>query len=117
MVAALLTCFYAVCPLSTEPSHKNFLEATCNLCLQGDAMKLPFEDRSFDAATMGYGLRNVADKPRALAELCRVLRPGCRVAILVCTCPPYVFLAVGCPTKCASTQSLCLTKFFALPGL
>lgn len=50
---------------------------------QGDAQELPFEDRSFDAATMGYGLRNVADKPRALAELRRVLRPGCRAAILV----------------------------------
>ena len=46
-------------------------------------MKLPFEDSSFDAATMGYGLRNVADKLRALAELHRVLRPGRRVAILV----------------------------------
>ncbi len=50
---------------------------------QGDAQELPFEDRSFDAATMGYGLRNVADKPRALTELRRVLRPGCRAAILV----------------------------------
>ena len=46
-------------------------------------MKLPFEDSSFDAATMGYGLRNVADKLRALAEVRRVLRPGRRVAILV----------------------------------
>ena len=46
-------------------------------------MKLPFEDSSFDAATMGYGLRNVTDKLRALAELHRVLRPGRRVAILV----------------------------------
>lgn len=46
-------------------------------------MELPFDDDSFDAATMGYGLRNVTDKRRALAELRRVLRPGCRVAILV----------------------------------
>ncbi|KAK9837147.1 hypothetical protein WJX81_006187 [Elliptochloris bilobata] len=50
--------------------------------VQGDAMELPFEDGSFDAATMGYGLRNVTDKQQALAELHRVLRPGCRVAIL-----------------------------------
>jgi ubiquinone/menaquinone biosynthesis C-methylase UbiE len=34
--------------------------------LQGDAMALPFDDCSFDAATMGYGLRNVADRPAAL---------------------------------------------------
>ncbi|PRW57174.1 ubiquinone menaquinone biosynthesis methyltransferase [Chlorella sorokiniana] len=50
--------------------------------VQGDAMDLPFEDCSFDAATMGYGLRNVASIPSALRELHRVLRPGCSVAIL-----------------------------------
>lgn len=50
--------------------------------IQGDAMDLPFEDATFDAATMGYGLRNVADIPKALHELHRVLRPGCRAAIL-----------------------------------
>lgn len=53
------------------------------LLSQGNALELPFEDSTFDAATMGYGLRNVSDKQRALAELRRVLRPGCRVAILV----------------------------------
>ena len=50
--------------------------------VQGDAMDLPFADNSFDAATMGYGLRNVSSIPAALKELLRVLRPGCRVAIL-----------------------------------
>ena len=50
--------------------------------IQGDAMDLPFEDGTFDAVTMGYGLRNVADRPKALRELLRVLRPGCRAAIL-----------------------------------
>ncbi|KAG2435263.1 hypothetical protein HXX76_007341 [Chlamydomonas incerta] len=50
--------------------------------VQGDAMDLPFESASFDAATMGYGLRNVASQPTALKELHRVLKPGCSVAIL-----------------------------------
>ncbi|KXZ43497.1 hypothetical protein GPECTOR_88g440 [Gonium pectorale] len=50
--------------------------------VQGDAMQLPFPSSSFDAATMGYGLRNVADIPAALAELHRVLRPGCSAAVL-----------------------------------
>lgn len=44
--------------------------------VQGDAMELPFESSSFDAATMGYGLRNVADRGAALRELHRVLKPG-----------------------------------------
>lgn len=50
--------------------------------VQGDALELPFSDASFDAVTMGYGLRNVADIPRALGELRRVLVPGGRAAVL-----------------------------------
>eukprot|EP00890_Picochlorum_soloecismus_P003582 jgi/Picsp_1/4224/NSC_01733-R1_ubiquinone menaquinone biosynthesis methyltransferase len=50
--------------------------------VQGDALDLPYPSEYFDAATMGYGLRNVSDIPKALQELNRVLRPGCSVAIL-----------------------------------
>ncbi|CAK0784932.1 hypothetical protein CVIRNUC_008137 [Coccomyxa viridis] len=50
--------------------------------VQGDALELPFPDRTFDAVTMGYGLRNVASIPRALEELGRVLKPGAKAAIL-----------------------------------
>ena len=50
--------------------------------IQGDALALPFDDREFDGATMGYGLRNVLDIPQALGELLRVLKPGKKVAIL-----------------------------------
>ena len=55
--------------------------------VQGDAEKLPFEDASFDAATVGFGVRNLADLERGLAELRRVLRPDGRVAILEITKP------------------------------
>jgi len=48
----------------------------------GDATRLPFADHAFDAVTISFGLRNVADVPRALAELRRVTRPGGR--LLVC---------------------------------
>jgi demethylmenaquinone methyltransferase / 2-methoxy-6-polyprenyl-1,4-benzoquinol methylase len=50
--------------------------------VRGDVLALPFTDESFDAATIGFGLRNVEDRPRALRELRRILRPGGRVAIL-----------------------------------
>ena len=47
----------------------------------GDALHLPFADESFDAATMSFGLRNVADVDAALAELHRVVRPGGRLVV------------------------------------
>jgi len=50
--------------------------------LEADVLKLPFADNTFDCATMGYGLRNVADIPRSLEELHRVLKPGAKAAIL-----------------------------------
>lgn len=55
--------------------------------VQGDMLALPFPDGAFDAATVGFGVRNVADLPAALAELRRVLRPGGRLAILEITRP------------------------------
>ncbi|MFN2518035.1 MAG: demethylmenaquinone methyltransferase [Jatrophihabitantaceae bacterium] len=47
----------------------------------GDALHLPFADAAFDAATISFGLRNVADVPRALGELARVVRPGGRLVV------------------------------------
>jgi demethylmenaquinone methyltransferase / 2-methoxy-6-polyprenyl-1,4-benzoquinol methylase len=55
--------------------------------VQGDALALPFGDGSFDAATVGFGVRNLDDLERGLAELRRVLGPGGRVAILEITRP------------------------------
>ncbi|MEO7061867.1 MAG: demethylmenaquinone methyltransferase [Lapillicoccus sp.] len=46
-----------------------------------DAMRLPFADGSFDAVTMSFGLRNVADTSLALAEFLRVTRPGGRLVV------------------------------------
>jgi demethylmenaquinone methyltransferase/2-methoxy-6-polyprenyl-1,4-benzoquinol methylase len=55
--------------------------------VQGDALALPFADESFDAATVGFGVRNVDDLEAGIRELRRVLRPGGRLAILEITTP------------------------------
>jgi len=47
-----------------------------------NAEALPFPDRSFDCVTIGFGLRNVTDKPAALAAMRRVLKPGGRLLVL-----------------------------------
>ncbi len=47
----------------------------------GDALALPFRDGAFDAVTISFGLRNVADPEAALAEMLRVTRPGGRLVI------------------------------------
>jgi demethylmenaquinone methyltransferase/2-methoxy-6-polyprenyl-1,4-benzoquinol methylase len=47
----------------------------------GDALTLPFADQAFDAVTISFGLRNVADADAALAEMLRVTRPGGRLVI------------------------------------
>jgi demethylmenaquinone methyltransferase / 2-methoxy-6-polyprenyl-1,4-benzoquinol methylase len=55
--------------------------------MQGDALSLPFADGSFDVATVGFGVRNLADLERGLRELRRVLRDGGRVGVLEITRP------------------------------
>jgi len=47
----------------------------------GDALQLPFRDEAFDAVTISFGLRNVADPGAALGEMLRVTRPGGRLVI------------------------------------
>ena len=49
--------------------------------IAGDALHLPFGNAVFDAATMSFGLRNVADVHQALAEIARVVKPGGRLVV------------------------------------
>jgi demethylmenaquinone methyltransferase/2-methoxy-6-polyprenyl-1,4-benzoquinol methylase len=53
----------------------------------GNALELPYEDESFDAATVGFGARNFGDLRAGLAEMARVVKPGGRVVVLEITTP------------------------------
>jgi demethylmenaquinone methyltransferase/2-methoxy-6-polyprenyl-1,4-benzoquinol methylase len=67
--------------LSVARRRKNESKSRVRLA-QGDALRLPFADGTFDAITVGYGLRNIADPASAVAEMRRVLAPGGRVVVL-----------------------------------
>ncbi|MEO7193733.1 MAG: demethylmenaquinone methyltransferase [Pseudonocardiaceae bacterium] len=54
-----------------------------------DALALPFADGVFDAVTISFGLRNVADPDAALAELARVTRPGGRLVVCEFSTPTF----------------------------
>ena len=60
-----------------------------------DTEALPFDDNSFHAATVAFGIRDVADTDRGIAEMARVVRPGGRVVILEFTQPKNPIVAFG----------------------
>jgi demethylmenaquinone methyltransferase/2-methoxy-6-polyprenyl-1,4-benzoquinol methylase len=59
----------------------------------GEAESLPFDDATFDGVTIAFGIRNVADRPRGLAEMRRVTKPGGRVVVLELSEPDHGLLA------------------------
>jgi len=61
----------------------------------GDSLVLPFTDATFDGATVGFGVRNLSDLPKGLAELRRVLKPGRRLVVLEFTVPPNRLMRAG----------------------
>jgi demethylmenaquinone methyltransferase / 2-methoxy-6-polyprenyl-1,4-benzoquinol methylase len=61
-------------------------------CVLANAEKLPFADSQFDCVTIGFGLRNVTDKPAALADMRRVLKPGGQLLVLEFSHPVLPFL-------------------------
>jgi demethylmenaquinone methyltransferase/2-methoxy-6-polyprenyl-1,4-benzoquinol methylase len=56
--------------------------------MQGDALELPFADGEFAAATVGWGVRNLADRELGFREMARVVRPGGRIVCLEMSQPP-----------------------------
>ncbi len=78
-----VTCF-DINELMLREGRDRAIDSGCNGIefVLSDAQQLPFQDAQFDALTIGFGLRNVADQPRALGEFRRVLRPGGRLVVL-----------------------------------
>jgi len=56
--------------------------------LNADALELPFADRTFDGATVGFGVRNLVALDAGLREAARILKPGARFVVLEFTTPP-----------------------------
>jgi demethylmenaquinone methyltransferase / 2-methoxy-6-polyprenyl-1,4-benzoquinol methylase len=56
--------------------------------LEGDALNLPFDDASFDATTIAFGLRNLSDPVRGLQEMARVTKSGGKAVVLEFVRPP-----------------------------
>jgi len=69
-------------PMLAVARRRRIERASTTRYVQADALRLPFADAAFDAVTVAYGLRNVADTEAALSEIKRVLAPGGRAVIL-----------------------------------
>ena len=79
----------AMLEVAEDRRLKNTQSATANSkFVQGDAQQLPFPDNSFDAVTVGYGLRNLASWETGLGEMFRVAKPGGRLVVLDFGKPP-----------------------------
>jgi demethylmenaquinone methyltransferase/2-methoxy-6-polyprenyl-1,4-benzoquinol methylase len=74
--------------IGAEKVRNNGLEDVVSL-VHGDAMNLPFDDNTFDYATIGFALRNVPDIQKVLREMTRVVKPGGKVISLEVSKPPF----------------------------
>jgi demethylmenaquinone methyltransferase/2-methoxy-6-polyprenyl-1,4-benzoquinol methylase len=74
-------------PMLEIASRKSAERAALIPFVEGDALRLPFADRSFDAVSIAFGLRNLSSVEGGLKELRRVLKPGGRCAVLEFSSP------------------------------
>ena len=80
-------------PMLVTGSPKIADAAIRSVC--GDSLRLPFADDTFDGATVGFGVRNLARLDVGLAEFRRVLKPGRRLVVLEFTVPPNPVMRAG----------------------
>lgn len=86
--AAVVACDFSLGMLKVGKERQEG-RATGVSFVAGDALRLPFADAAFDAATMSFGLRNTVDPAAALAELARVTRPGGRLVVCEFSHPTF----------------------------
>lgn len=89
---AALDCRAVACDFSTGMLAEGRRRHPAVTFVAGDALALPFRDGAFDAVTVSFGLRNVADLDAALREMARVSRPGARLVVLETAQPPRPLL-------------------------
>ncbi|MGJ9422057.1 demethylmenaquinone methyltransferase [Aeromicrobium sp. CF3.5] len=82
--AQVVPCDFSIGMLQVGKRQKPRLGFTA-----GDAMVLPFDDDTFDAVTISFGLRNIADSSVGLAEMLRVTRPGGRLVVCEFSAPTW----------------------------
>ena len=80
-------------PMLVQGAPKIAADAVSPVC--GDSLVLPFAEGSFDGATVGFGVRNLADVRSGIGELRRVLKPGARAVVLEFTVPPNPVMRAG----------------------
>lgn len=82
--AQVVPCDFSIGMLEVGKQAKPALGFTA-----GDGMQLPFADDTFDAVTISFGLRNIADPSVGLAEMLRVTRPGGRLVVCEFSAPTW----------------------------
>ncbi|PRX99911.1 demethylmenaquinone methyltransferase [Allonocardiopsis opalescens] len=79
--ASCVACDFSLGMLEVGRRRRGGASAGGVTFVAGDALRLPFADESFDAVTISFGLRNIADTAAALREMRRVTRPGGRLVV------------------------------------
>jgi len=80
-------------PMLVQGAPKLAGASVTSVC--GDSLMLPFPEDSFEGATVGFGVRNLADLRAGLTDLRRVLKPGKRLVVLEFTVPPNPIMRAG----------------------